>query len=141
MLPIFELRGGIVFARLNDIPFFEAFVLCFIGNILPVPIILLFLRQVFKILERNKYTGKFITKLENKARKNHDKFGKYELLGLFFLVAIPLPGTGAWTGSLVAVIFDFQIKKAFPIIALGVLAAGIIMLTISYAIPGFFFQE
>ena len=98
MAPVFELRGGIIFARLHDIPFVEAFIICLIGNILPVPIILLFLRAVFKLLEKNKYTGKLVLKLENKARKNHDRFGKYELIGLFFLVAIPLPGTGAWPG-------------------------------------------
>jgi uncharacterized membrane protein len=77
--------------------------------------------------------------LEDKARRAEKKIGRYELLGLFLLVAIPLPGTGAWTGSLVSVIFDIRIKRAFPVIAAGVVAAGAIMSVVSYLIPGLFF--
>jgi uncharacterized membrane protein len=109
------------------------------GNILPVPFILFFLRKVFKLLEKNRYTAKLILWLEDKAKRAEKKIGKYELLGLFLLVAIPLPGTGAWTGSLVAVVFDMQIKRAFPAIAAGVVGAGVIMSVVSYLIPGLFF--
>jgi uncharacterized membrane protein len=77
--------------------------------------------------------------LEDKARRAEKKIGRYELLGLFLLVAIPLPGTGAWTGSLVSAVFDIRIKRAFPAIAAGVVAAGVIMSMISYLIPGLFF--
>lgn len=140
MLPIFELRGGIVYAAAKGIPFVWAFIICFFGNVLPVPFILLFIRKIFAFLERFKYTGRFVRWLEQKARSNEGRIEKYKLLGLFTLVAIPLPGTGAWMGALVAVVFDIQIKKAFPAIALGVLAAGIIMSVFSFLLPGLFFS-
>ena len=136
MLPVVELRGGLIFAAIAGIPFWKAFLLCYLGNIVPIPFILLFLRKIFSWLERWKLTAKVVRKLEEKARKGGAKLGRYENLGLFILVAIPLPGTGGWTGSLVSVIFDFQIKRAFPIIALGILAAGGIMSVLTYLIPG-----
>jgi uncharacterized membrane protein len=109
-----------------------------LGNILPVPFILLFLRRVFVFLERFRYTKRLVSRLERKARKKEGNIQKYELLGLFLLVAIPLPGTGAWTGALVAVVFDLQIRKSFPVIAAGVLGAGGIMVLLSYAFPSLF---
>jgi uncharacterized membrane protein len=139
MVPVIELRGGLIFASASGIPFWEAFIICCMGNILPVPFILFFLRKVFKLLEKNRYTAKLILWLEDKAKRAEKKIGKYELFGLFLLVAIPLPGTGAWTGSLVAVVFDMQIKRAFPAIAAGVVGAGVIMSVVSYLIPGLFF--
>jgi uncharacterized membrane protein len=139
MLPVAELRGGLIFASASGIPFPEAFLICCIGNILPVPFILFFLRKVFEILEKNRHTAKLILWLEDKARRAEKKIGKYELLGLFLLVAVPLPGTGAWTGSLVAVIFNMRVRRAFPAIAAGVVAAGVIMSVVSYLIPGLFF--
>ncbi|MDR3364501.1 MAG: small multi-drug export protein [Clostridiales Family XIII bacterium] len=139
MLPVVELRGGLIFAALAGIPFGKAFLLCYLGNILPIPFILLFLRKIFSWLERFEPTEKIVRKLEEKARKAGKKLGTYELLGLFILVAVPLPGTGGWTGALVSVIFDIQIKRAFPAIALGILAAGGIMGLITYFIPGLFY--
>ncbi|MDR2647097.1 MAG: small multi-drug export protein [Oscillospiraceae bacterium] len=141
MLPILELRGGIVFAAAREIPLPLAVAVCYLGNILPIPFILLFLRRVFVFLERFKYTKRLVSALERRARKKEKNIQKYQMLGLFMLVAIPLPGTGAWTGALVSVVFDMQIRKSFPLIALGVLAAGVIMVVISYLIPSMsFFQ-
>ncbi|MDR2163455.1 MAG: small multi-drug export protein [Clostridiales Family XIII bacterium] len=140
MLPVVELRGGLIFASASGVPFWEAFIICCAGNILPVPFILFFLRRIFSLLEKNRHTAKLISWLEDKAKKAERRIGKYELLGLFLLVAVPLPGTGAWTGSLVAVIFDMRVKRAFPAIAAGVVAAGVIMSVVSYfIIPGMFF--
>jgi uncharacterized membrane protein len=139
MLPIFELRGGIIYASAKGIPFAEAFIICFLGNILPVPFILLFIRKVFAYLKQFKYTKSIVTKLENRAIAKSDSVRKYQLLGLLAFVAIPLPGTGAWTGSLVAATLRLPIKKSFPVIALGVLGAGIIMSILAYLIPGLFF--
>jgi uncharacterized membrane protein len=140
MLPLVELRGGVVFAALRNIPFPLAAAVCYLGNILPVPFILLFLRRVFRFLERFRHTARVVTWLETKARKKVSKMSTAILLGLFLFVAIPLPGTGAWTGALIAVVFDLQIKKTFPVIAAGVLGALCIMSAISYVIPGFFFS-
>ena len=139
MLPVSELRGGLIFSALVDIPFWKAFLLCYIGNILPMPFILLFIRKIFSWLERFRLTAKIVHKLEEKARKAGAKLGRYDTLGLFFFVAIPLPATGGWTGALVSVIFDFQIKRALPAIALGILTAGGIMSVLTYLIPGLFF--
>jgi uncharacterized membrane protein len=139
MAPISELRGGLIYASASGIPFWQAFILCVVGSIVPVPFILLFLRKIFDLLERFRYTEKIVKKLEEKAHKAEQKIHKYELIGLFILAAMPVPGMGAWTAALVAVIFDIQIKRAFPTIALGTLGAGIIMSVISYLIPGIFF--
>lgn len=139
MLPVLELRGGIIFAAARGIPFTTAFIVCFLGNILPIPFILLFIRRLLKYLEKFKYTEKLVLKIENRARTKSATILKYQLLGLFVFAAIPLPGTGAWTSALIAVFMDIQIRKSFPAIALGVLGAGIIMLVLSYLIPGLFF--
>ena len=136
-----ELRGGMVYAAARGVPYVLAFCLCVLGNILPVPFILLFIRKIFSYLKRFKYTRGIVTKLENRARAKSDTVRKYQLLGLLLLVAIPLPGTGAWTGALVAAILDLRIRKSFPVIALGVLGAGILMSVLSYLIPGLFFPQ
>jgi uncharacterized membrane protein len=139
MLTVVELRGGLIFSAIAGIPFAKAFILCYLGNIVPLPFILLFLRKVFSWLERFRLTEKLVRKLEEKARKGGAKLGRYESFGLFVFVAIPLPGTGGWTGTLIAVILDMKIKRAFPAVALGVLAAGGIMSVLTYLIPGMFF--
>ena len=139
MLPVVELRGGLIFSAALGIPFAKAFLLCYLGNIVPIPFILLFLRKIFSWLERWKLTSRLVRKLEEKARKGAAKLGRFELIGLFVFVAIPLPGTGGWTGSLIAAIIDMQIKRAFAAIALGILAAGGIMSVLTYLIPGLFF--
>ena len=141
MVPLIELRGGIIYAAAQGIPFWRAFIICCLANILPVPVILLFLRKIFSFLERFKYTKKMVLALERRARAKakSEKFIKYRAWGLFAFVAIPLPGTGAWTGSLIAVIMDMPIKKSFLAIASGVVGAGVIMSVLSFLIPGLFF--
>lgn len=141
MLPVIELRGGIIYAAASGIPFAKAFAICYLGNILPIPFILLFLKHVFKWMEKFKYTEKIVRKLEEKAHAKSDQVRKYQTLGLFLFVAIPLPGTGGWTGALIASVMDLDIKKSFVTIALGVLCAGIIMSILSYLIPGLFFAN
>ena len=138
MLPVIELRGGIVYAAVRGLPVALAFAVCFLGNMMPIPFILLFLRKIFVWLERFGPTQRLVKGLERRARKKGGKLEKFKLLGLFLLVAVPLPGTGAWTGALVSVVMDIQMKKALPVIALGVFAAGCIMVTLSYFVPGLF---
>ena len=140
MLPVVELRGGLIFSAIAGIPFAKAFILCYLGNIIPIPFILLFLRKIFSWLARFRFTSGLVGKLEDKGRKAGAKLGRFDLLGLFIFVALPLPGTGGWTGALVSVIFDLQIRRAFPAIALGILAAGGIMSVLTYLIPGLFFD-
>ncbi|MCL1885747.1 MAG: small multi-drug export protein [Dehalococcoidia bacterium] len=140
MLPVFELRGGLPYAAIRGVPVALAFAICFAGNILPVPFTLLFIRRIFAYLKRFKRIGAIVTKLENRAIAKSDTVRKYQLVGLFLFVAIPLPGTGAWTGSLIAATLNLPIRKSFPVIALGILCAGIIMVVLSYLIPGLFFN-
>lgn len=135
-LPVLELRGGLIAAKLMNIEFFKAFIICFVGNMLPIPFILLFIRKIFKLLKRNKKVEQLIEKLEARSVRKADKVKKYRLWGLFLFVAIPLPGTGAWTGALVADLFDIRIKHSLPVIALGVLVAGIIVSCLSYGLLG-----
>ncbi len=138
MLPILELRGGMIAAKLLGIEFFRAFLICLAGNLIPIPFILLFIRKIFGWLKRFRKTEKLIEKLEARSIRKADKVRKYRLFGLFLFVSIPLPGTGAWTGALAADLFDIRIRHSFPTIAVGVLVAGIIMSVIAYAIPGAF---
>ncbi len=138
MLPILELRGGLIAAKLLGLNFAKAFVICFIGNLLPIPFILLFIRKIFNWLKRFKKVNAVIDKLEARSIRKAGKVKKYRLLGLFLFVAIPLPGTGAWTGALVSDLLDIRVSHSFPTIAAGVLGAGIIMSILSYGIPGLF---
>ncbi len=139
LLPVLELRGGLIAAKLLGVDLLKAFVICYIGNILPIPFILLFIRYIFNFLKRFKLLRKVIEKIEERTRAKGEKVRKYQEWGLFIFVAIPLPGTGGWTGALIADLFDLRIKKAFPIICLGVLVAGIIMSIVSYGLLGLIF--
>lgn len=132
LLPILELRGGLIAANLLGVKLIPAFVICFIGNMLPIPFILLFIEKIFDWLRDKKGLGKVVRYCEKKADKHKDKIDKYGWWGLFILVAIPLPGTGGWTGALVAALMRLKIKKSFPAIVLGVLAAGVIVSLIMY---------
>ncbi len=136
MLPILELRGGLIAAKLMDIEFFKAFAICYIGNMLPIPFILLFIRKIFNWLKKIKKIEVIIEKLEAKSIRKADKVKKYRLWGLFIFVAIPLPGTGAWTGALVADLLDIRIKHSLPTIAVGVFVAGLIISALSYGLFG-----
>ena len=101
---------------------------------MPIPLILLFLDKVFGMLKRNDTIKKWIDKLEKRSLDKSEQIKKYQYLGLFLFVAIPLPGTGAWTGSMIASLMGMERKKAFVAIALGILGAGIIMSIFSYGI-------
>lgn len=136
LLPVLELRGGLIVAKLLDVDFFIAFIICFIGNILPIPLILLFIRKIFNLLKRNKKVDRLITKLEARSIRKASGVKKYRLWGLFLFVAIPLPGTGAWTGALIADLLDIRIKHALPVIAAGVFCAGLIISAFSYGLFG-----
>ncbi|MGM9521953.1 MAG: COG2426 family protein [Oscillospiraceae bacterium] len=128
MVPVIELRGAIPIATAHGLGLYTAIFVAIIGNLLPVPFIILFIRKIFAWL-RKKYSrlDTFISKLERHAVKKAKLAMRFEFWGLFLLVAIPLPGTGAWTGALVAAMLDMRLKRAFPAIALGVCAAGIIV--------------
>ena len=138
MIPVFELRGAIPVGVAAGLPFWMVFLTAFLGNLLPVPFLILFTRRVFEWLRtKSALLERFVSRLEGKAATKEDLLKKYELLGLCILVAIPLPGTGAWTGSLVAAVFDIRLKHAFPAIALGVLIAGIIVSVVTYGVTIF----
>ena len=132
LLPILELRGGLIAANLLGVKLVPAFIICFIGNMLPIPFILFFIRKIFDWLRDKKGLGKVVRYCEEKADKNKDKIDKYGLWGLLLLVAVPLPGTGAWTGALVAALMKLDIKKSLPVIAAGVIIAGVIVSLIMY---------
>lgn len=132
MLPVFELRGAVPWGVANDLPLWSVLAVSVIGNMIPVPFIILFVRRIFAWMKKkSEWLRNIAESLENRAKSKGDILVKYETLGLFVLVAIPLPGTGAWTGSLVAALFDLRLKNALPAIFLGVAAAGIIMTVIS----------
>ena len=134
LCPVLECRGGMIAARLMEIPFIKAFLICYLGNMIPIPFIILFIRKIFEFLRRFKFFSKIVEKLEAKTEKNKEKVLKYEAWGLLLFVAIPLPGTGGWTGALMAALLDIRMKKSLPIIALGVLIAGFIMSGLTYGI-------
>ncbi len=136
MLPVLELRGGMIAAKLLGVELIKAFVICYIGNILPIPFILLFIRRIFKFLKRFKATAELVEKLEVRSMRKSEKVKKWRNWGLLAFVAIPLPGTGGWTGALIAALLDIRIKSSFPIIALGVLIANLIMSVFSYGLLG-----
>lgn len=134
LLPILELRGGMIAARLLEMDFLRAFIISYIGNMIPIPFIILFIKKIFEFLRRFKFFEKIITKLEAKTERNKDKVLRYKSWGLLIFVAIPLPGTGGWTGALMAALLDIPFKRALPIIAMGVFIAGLIMSFVTYGI-------
>lgn len=136
LLPILELRGGLIAAKILGVGFLKAFAICYVGNMLPIPFILLFIRKIFGWLKRFKKINSSIEKLEMRSIRKAGKVKKYRLWGLLLLVAIPLPGTGAWTGALVADLLDIRIRASFPVIAGGVLIAGLIVSALSYGLFG-----
>ena len=135
LLPILELRGGLIAASILGVDLKLAFVISYVANMLPIPFILLFIRKVFKFLRNKRFFGKIIRKLEERSERKSETVKKYGKWSLLIFVAIPLPGTGGWTGALVAALMNMRIKHAIGPIAVGVLIAGIIMAIISYGIP------
>lgn len=136
LMPILELRGGLIAASLLKVPEIQAIPICVIGNILPIPFILLFIRQIFKQLKKTRIFRGLIVKLENRAMGKSDSIRKYEFWGLLLFVGIPLPGTGAWTGSLIASLLEMDIKKSSLAILCGIAMACAIMYVFSYLILG-----
>lgn len=136
LMPILELRGGLFAAKLMNVEFVRAFIICYVGNILPIPFILLFIRKIFNLLKKNRRIARVLQRLEEKSLSKADTIRKYRLWGLFIFVAIPLPGTGAWTGALIADLLDIRIRDAMLTISAGVLVAGIIISALSYGLFG-----
>ncbi|MCH5255226.1 MAG: small multi-drug export protein [Lachnospiraceae bacterium] len=134
MVPILELRGGLLVASLLDVSIVRAIPICIIGNIIPIPFILLFIKQIFKWLKKIKFFKRFIEKLEARAMSKSDSIKKYEFWGLVLFVGIPLPGTGAWTGSLIAALLEIDFKKAILAELLGIAIATVIMSIFSYGL-------
>lgn len=132
VLPILELRGGMIAATLMNVPYPTALLVCIVANLLPIPFILMFLNKIFTWMKKFPKFEKILNFLDSKVEKNRDKVEKWKFWGLFVLVAIPLPGTGAWTGALVANALNMPAKKSFPAIFLGVLGAAMIMSAVTY---------
>lgn len=136
MVPILELRGGLLAASLFNIDIVKAIWICVIGNIIPVPFILLLITPIFQWLKQTKLFRPLVEKLESKAMGKSEQIEKYEFWGLVLFVGIPLPGTGAWTGSLIASLLGIKFKKAFPAVIVGILVATVIMSIVSYGLLG-----
>ena len=134
MVPVIELRGGIPAGVAAGLPVFWAALVALAGNMLPVPFVLLFFRKViFWMEKKSAFLNRLADKMKRKVDANKDKVLKYEFWGLVLLVAIPLPGTGAYTGAMVAAMVDMQLKRAVPAILIGVIIAAII---VSFATAG-----
>ena len=136
MIPILELRGGLIVSKLLPVPITTAIPFCIVGNIIPIPFILLFIKQIFKLLKKVKFFRVSSERLENRAMSKSDNIKRYEFWGLVLFVGIPLPGTGAWTGSLIAALLDVDFKKAILAELLGIAIATVIMSFLSYGLLG-----
>ena len=139
MVPVVELRGGIPFGVALGLAPWEAFLSAIIGNIIPLPFIVVYIRRIFQWMRRNmSKLDKLVDKLEKKAHLKGRIVTKYKYLGLMIFVAIPLPGTGGWTGALVAAFLDMPLRRAIPALALGVLIAGFLVTGITYGFTAIF---
>ena len=136
ILPILELRGGLIAASLLNVSPLTGYIVSIIGNTLPVPFILLFINKILEWMGKSKikWMNKLSKWLDKKARKHKDSIEKYGYLGLTLFVGVPLPGTGAWTGCLAASVLNMDKKKSFISIMLGIIMASIIMMLISYGL-------
>lgn len=135
MIPLLELRGSIIVAGgILKLPFIQTFIAAVIGNMVPIPFILLFIEKIFAWMKRVPHIRRFPDWIEAKAMKKSAQIEKYGYLGLFLFVAIPLPGTGAWTGSLLAVLFGLKPAKSLLFVFFGVVTAGFIMSLLSFGI-------
>ena len=139
MVPVVELRGAIPFGVVRGLNIWTAIIASVLGNLVPVPFIILFIRRIFAWMRAHmpKLDG-LVTRMEKKAEKNRAAVEKYAFWGLAILVAIPLPGTGAWTGALVAAMMEMRLKRAFPAIVIGVVIAGVIVSVVTYGAQAIF---
>ncbi len=135
LMPVIELRGGILAAKLLSLPMWPAFFICLVGTLLPTPFILLFIRKIFDWMRNTRFV-RLVDRLEAKGRSKFDKINRYKTLGLLIFVAIPLPGTGAWTGSLAAALMKMDFKSAMLSVSVGTLIADVIMCALSYGVLG-----
>ena len=142
MLPIVELRGAIPFGAItgDELNIFLCYFASVIGNLFPIPFILLFIKKILEYMSNSKikFFNKISNKLIEKAEKRSEKMNKGTFYGLFIFVAIPLPGTGAWTGALIAALMGMRFKKSMLAISLGVAVAGLIMVLGSYGVVSAF---
>ena len=139
MVPVVELRGAIPFGVVRGLNLWTAIIASVLGNLVPVPFIILFIRRIFAWMRAHmpKLDG-LVTRMEKKAEKNRAAVEKYAFWGLAILVATPLPGTGAWTGALVAAMMEMRLKRAFPAIVIGVVIAGVIVSVVTYGAQAIF---
>ena len=134
MVPVIELRGAIPFGVGMGLDPWVAMIISVIGNMVPIPFIILFIRRIFLWMrKKSPRLEALVERLEARGLAKADRIRKYELIGLYLFVAIPLPGTGAWTGALIAALLDIRLKTAIPMIALGVVTAGFIITFLTYA--------
>ena len=135
MVPVVELRGGVPFGVALGLPTWAALIAGIIGNMIPVPFIVVYIRRILHWMRRHSVRlGQLAERLERKAHLKGHTVTKYKYLGLYIFVAIPLPGTGAWTGALVAAFLDMPLRKAVPSILGGVITAGLIMTFLTHAV-------
>ncbi|NLK98520.1 MAG: small multi-drug export protein [Epulopiscium sp.] len=133
-IPILEQKAAIPYGIIQGIGFWEVYILTLIGAILPCPIIILFVNKSFEILKNIRWIRPIIEWIESRTMKKSESIVKYELLGLFLFVAIPLPGTGVWTGSLAASLLHLEFKKAFLAVSSGAAVSGLIIAILSYGV-------
>lgn len=136
LLPILECRGGLLASKLLSLPLLRAIPLCVLGNIIPIPFLLLLLRRILSWMHGKPVLGAFADWIERRAQRKSGSVAAAEFVGLMLFVGIPLPGTGAWTGSVVAVLLDVDFKKAIAAELLGVAIATLIMSIVSYGLLG-----
>ena len=134
LMPILELRGGLIAASLLKVPPVPAYIISIIGNLIPIPLILWLLDYVFDFMKKHNILKKFVLFCERKGNEKKGQIEKLGFWGLVLFVGVPLPGTGAWTGCLIATLLRMDKKKAFLAAALGVIMASIIMMLISYGV-------
>ncbi len=135
MIPVVELRGGIPFGVAQGLPLWAAWLAAVIGNLIPVPFIIVYIRRVFQWMrEKFPRLNSLVDALETKAHLKGRLVSKYKYLGLAILVAIPLPGTGAWTGALAAAFLDMPLRRAIPSVIVGVIAAGIAIALLTHGV-------
>lgn len=138
LLPVIELRGSIPVGYYQGLPWYTNMITSIIGNLLPIPFILLFVVKVFEFMKKRNIMVGFIEKIEKRAMSRSDSIANKEFIGLMLFVAIPLPGTGAWTGALIAALLQFNRKKSFMYICIGVLIAASLVTLGVYGVIGSF---
>lgn len=139
MVPVVELRGAIPVGVACGLSHFAAMAIAVVGNLLPVPFIIVFIRRIFDWMKRKiPKLNRFVERMEKKAESKRDYIRKWQALGLLIFVAIPLPGTGAWTGALIAGLMDIRLKSSFPAIAAGVIIAGLLVTGITFGFTSIF---